>query len=107
MLVVLDGSHKWSHKADRSILSFHSPDMEALQRHVEELGFACKPVTMDLKRGQFSLHHCRVIHGSYPNRSDRPRIALCRCGSSSTKPFCDGTHAKIGFAAPEQAPQNA
>jgi CDGSH-type Zn-finger protein len=30
-------------------------------------------------------------------------VVLCRCGGSSTKPFCDGTHRRVGFEAAERA----
>ena len=35
--------------------------------------------------------------------ADKPAIALCRCGQSSRRPFCDGTHNRCGFQAGEAA----
>jgi CDGSH-type Zn-finger protein len=32
-------------------------------------------------------------------RTKSDAIALCRCGQSSKKPFCDGTHRDVGFEA--------
>ena len=34
---------------------------------------------------------------------DKPNIALCRCGQSANKPFCDGAHNQCGFQAEETA----
>jgi CDGSH-type Zn-finger protein len=36
-------------------------------------------------------------------RAERAIVALCRCGRSANKPFCGGTHSKVGFRAADRA----
>lgn len=42
---------------------------------------------------------CVVRAGDGESKRPGP-LALCRCGQSQTKPFCDGTHRRVGFQAP-------
>ena len=54
-----------------------------------------------LVEGEVDLVH---VNGNEVDVSGRgSRFALCRCGASVTKPFCDGTHSKVGFQAAEAA----
>ena len=41
-----------------------------------------------------------IISGTGRTVNRVERTALCRCGHSANKPYCDGAHAKVGFVAP-------
>ena len=42
-------------------------------------------------------------NGNKYDLTGKPAFSLCRCGGSINKPFCDGTHSKIGFDAAASA----
>ena len=50
-------------------------------------------------RGPFVLED----QNGEPIDTDRETIALCRCGKSRMRPFCDGTHKIVRFRAPSGA----
>ena len=60
------------------------------------------PYAIDITTGEFLL----VDHDGNPIplpelKPGKTAYTLCRCGASTRKPFCDGTHSKIGFQAAE------
>ena len=64
------GSHRWNLLPITGLAN----DMEAIQRVLSEAQKAqFKPVAIELKKGECSFHHPLMVHGSYENRSDRPR----------------------------------
>lgn len=61
--------------------------------------------TIELKpNGPLLVKHLEVLENSSGERlATETVVALCRCGGSANKPFCDGTHKKIGFSDQRQS----
>jgi ectoine hydroxylase-related dioxygenase (phytanoyl-CoA dioxygenase family) len=71
-LYYIPGSHKWNLLPITGLAGDMNEIMTVLD---EEQKQAFRPVPIELKRGQCSFHHPLTVHGSYENRSDRPRRA--------------------------------
>lgn len=90
------GSHRWP---DLPVTGL-AGEMDAIQSVLtDEQRAMFKPVAIELKVGEASFHHPRMLHGSYANSTDRPRratvINVFRDGvrSNSDSPLLEGVPA--------------
>ncbi|MBA2733243.1 MAG: phytanoyl-CoA dioxygenase family protein [Acidobacteria bacterium] len=66
----IPGSHRWPDLPKTGLTG----DMDAIQTVLtDEQKEKFKPVAIELKKGECSFHHPRMIHGSYENNTERPR----------------------------------
>ena len=66
------GSHRWNLLPITGLTGEMDEILTVLSPEQRD---AFKPVAIELKRGECSFHHPLMVHGSYENRTDRPRRA--------------------------------
>src|ERR1044071_6483102 len=87
----------------------HPERSRGISNHVKNiersLHFAMAQLTIEtIKNGPYIVTgEVELIDADGNKFPVEKRMALCRCGASTEKPFCDGTHSKIGFQAAEKA----
>lgn len=57
----------------------------------------CKITISAIKNGPLTFRGRLRLHNNLGQECVKQRGALCRCGQSANKPFCDGSHEKVGF----------
>ena len=85
-----DGSHRQADFHDSG--EFHDERAEALESTHGPLQITVKPNAMLSFKGPVTI---QSEDGRF--RTQRSRGALCRCGHSGKKPFCDASHKRCGF----------
>jgi ectoine hydroxylase-related dioxygenase (phytanoyl-CoA dioxygenase family) len=73
--------------------------MQELRDQINPGTDSIEEVTMRLQRGQISFHHCCTIHGSYENRTSRPRSAVVihlQDGDNRYRPAVDARGRRLG-----------
>ncbi|HZN19403.1 MAG TPA: phytanoyl-CoA dioxygenase family protein [Micromonosporaceae bacterium] len=95
-ITMVDGSHLWKETGanDSTSRHFAARDRQDLDHLLEENAdfnnAEVRKVPMVIPKGHVSFHHCRIYHGSGPNRGDRPRRAVSfhlQDGENAYRPF--------------------
>ncbi|MGH3269069.1 MAG: ferritin-like domain-containing protein [Trebonia sp.] len=75
-----------------------APDAAAQAAELAELQRGLRPRIVVAENGPYLVTNAAAVR-SYLGEPLRvpPQLALCRCGQSGDKPFCDGSHARTGF----------
>lgn len=87
-----DGSHKQHDFDDHQMI-----EAEATEVSTEPATVKLKPIPNGPVFFEGKMNF-KTVSGS--DLCQRDKAALCRCGASKNKPFCDGSHKEIGFSAP-------
>lgn len=73
-LVVIDRSHKWT--GNEHMRCFNHDNHQAIEAEFIQQGKEFKKTPIVLKKGQISFHDGHLVHGSYSNKSNSPRLAI-------------------------------
>lgn len=85
-----DGSHKV--KGVQAVQSFDDARDEKIKNMTGDLIITVKNDAMYIVQGAVT-----IFSRDGDSKTTRSKAALCRCGQSKNKPFCDVTHKKYGF----------
>lgn len=86
-----DNTHEETGFADRGAIGTTGPGLEASGGKLEVKPLKNGPLKVTGNLVMISAGGVRTWSGT--------KAFLCRCGESKTRPFCDGTHNKVGFEA--------
>lgn len=81
-ITMVDGSHTWKESGGDDTTVRHFADRDRgdldrlLERNADYNNAELRKIPMLIERGRMSFHHCRIYHGSGPNRSGQPRRAI-------------------------------
>ena len=105
-ITMIDGSHRWREVGRDDSVTQHfaqraATDMERLlEENAAYNHTAVVKVPMVIPKGHMSFHHCRIYHGSGPNRSARPRRAVSfhlQDGGNTYRPFVLSTGEVLAY----------